>query len=153
MRVPLKHPQLLPSHHNHHQSPQTPQTQESGTVSHRLSPGSIITAGDLLAQIQLKDPSKVRDPYIYIYMSLWRVCVDSSVGYINDCRLECVCRHPMMLTRRPPPLNESRKPQVKKITPFKGTLDLGAAAADDAAASVDGVRTALCLYVYMCVYS
>ncbi len=32
--------------------------QESGTVSHRLSPGSIITAGDLLANIQLKDPSK-----------------------------------------------------------------------------------------------
>jgi hypothetical protein len=34
--------------------------QESGTVSHRLSPGSIITAGDLLANIQLKDPSKVK---------------------------------------------------------------------------------------------
>lgn len=56
-------------------------------MSHTMSPGSIITAGDLLANIQLKDPSK-----------------------------------------------------VKKITPFKGRLELdaGAAAADEAAAGVEG---------------
>lgn len=33
---------------------------ESGLVNHRMSPGSIITAGDLLASLQLKDPSKVK---------------------------------------------------------------------------------------------
>ena len=33
---------------------------ESGAVKHRLSTGSIITAGDLLASLTLKDPSKVR---------------------------------------------------------------------------------------------
>jgi acetyl-CoA carboxylase/biotin carboxylase 1 len=33
---------------------------ESGVVSHALSPGSIISAGDLIANLQLKDPSKVK---------------------------------------------------------------------------------------------
>jgi acetyl-CoA carboxylase / biotin carboxylase 1 len=33
---------------------------ESGTVSHTMSPGSIISAGDLLATLKLKDPSKVK---------------------------------------------------------------------------------------------
>ena len=44
--------------------------------------------------------------------------------------------------------------QVKKITPFKGTLDLGAAAVDDAAASVEGVRdiALLSLCIYVCIY-
>ena len=33
---------------------------ESGTISHSMSPGSIISAGDLLASLTLKDPSKVK---------------------------------------------------------------------------------------------
>ncbi|KAG5181165.1 acetyl-CoA carboxylase [Tribonema minus] len=33
---------------------------ESGMITHELSPGSIINAGDLLASLQLKDPSKVK---------------------------------------------------------------------------------------------
>jgi hypothetical protein len=32
---------------------------ESGLIKHELSPGSIISAGDLLASLALKDPSKV----------------------------------------------------------------------------------------------
>jgi len=34
-------------------------TTEAGKVSHALAPGSIINAGDLLANVELKDPSKV----------------------------------------------------------------------------------------------
>ena len=34
-------------------------TTEAGTIKHNLSPGSIINAGDLLATMELKDPSKV----------------------------------------------------------------------------------------------
>merc|ERR1712127_886279 len=30
---------------------------ESGAITHNLSPGSVITAGDLLASLSLKDPS------------------------------------------------------------------------------------------------
>jgi len=33
---------------------------ESGKIAHNLSPGSIISAGDLLASLTLKDPSKVK---------------------------------------------------------------------------------------------
>ena len=33
---------------------------ESGAISHDMSPGSIISAGDLLASLTLKDPSKVK---------------------------------------------------------------------------------------------
>jgi acetyl-CoA carboxylase / biotin carboxylase 1 len=33
---------------------------ESGKVTHALSPGSVISAGDLLATLELKDPSKVK---------------------------------------------------------------------------------------------
>jgi len=33
---------------------------ESGAITHNLSPGSVITAGDLLASLTLKDPSKVK---------------------------------------------------------------------------------------------
>jgi len=33
---------------------------ESGKVTHALSPGSVINAGDLLATLELKDPSKVK---------------------------------------------------------------------------------------------
>ena len=33
---------------------------ESGVISHSLSPGSIIGAGDLIASLQLKDPSRVK---------------------------------------------------------------------------------------------
>jgi acetyl-CoA carboxylase/biotin carboxylase 1 len=33
---------------------------ESGQINHHLSPGSIISAGDLIASLQLKDPSKVK---------------------------------------------------------------------------------------------
>jgi acetyl-CoA carboxylase/biotin carboxylase 1 len=33
---------------------------ESGKVTHNLSPGSVINAGDLLASLELKDPSKVK---------------------------------------------------------------------------------------------
>jgi len=33
---------------------------ESGLVRHKMSPGSIIQAGDLLASLTLKDPSKVK---------------------------------------------------------------------------------------------
>jgi acetyl-CoA carboxylase / biotin carboxylase 1 len=33
---------------------------ESGLIKHELSPGSIISAGDLLASLALKDPSKVQ---------------------------------------------------------------------------------------------
>jgi len=33
---------------------------ESGKITHNLSPGSVITAGDLLATLELKDPSKVK---------------------------------------------------------------------------------------------
>ena len=33
---------------------------ESGQLKHRMSPGSIIQAGDLLASLTLKDPSKVK---------------------------------------------------------------------------------------------
>jgi len=33
---------------------------ESGTITHNMSPGSIISAGDMLASLQLKDPSKVK---------------------------------------------------------------------------------------------
>ena len=33
---------------------------ESGTITHDMSPGSIISAGDLLASLTLKDPSKVK---------------------------------------------------------------------------------------------
>jgi acetyl-CoA carboxylase / biotin carboxylase 1 len=36
------------------------QATESGQVTHRMSPGSIIQAGDLLASLTLKDPSKAR---------------------------------------------------------------------------------------------
>eukprot|EP00961_Rhodomonas_salina_P083510 1121623-Rhodomonas_salina.1 len=34
-------------------------TTEAGKIQHNLSPGSIINAGDLLATVDLKDPSKV----------------------------------------------------------------------------------------------
>lgn len=33
---------------------------ESGRITHNLSPGSVINAGDLLASLELKDPSKVK---------------------------------------------------------------------------------------------
>jgi len=33
---------------------------ESGKITHNLSPGSVIAAGDLLASLELKDPSKVK---------------------------------------------------------------------------------------------
>ena len=33
---------------------------ESGVINHNLSPGSIISAGDLIASLTLKDPSKVK---------------------------------------------------------------------------------------------
>jgi len=33
---------------------------ESGSITHALSPGSVISAGDLLASLSLKDPSKVK---------------------------------------------------------------------------------------------
>ena len=33
---------------------------ESGKITHNLSAGSVITAGDLLASLELKDPSKVK---------------------------------------------------------------------------------------------
>ena len=33
---------------------------ESGKITHNLSPGSVISAGDLLASLTLKDPSKVK---------------------------------------------------------------------------------------------
>merc|ERR1711924_123235 len=33
---------------------------ESGIVSHAMPTGSVIAAGDLLASLQLKDPSKVK---------------------------------------------------------------------------------------------
>jgi acetyl-CoA carboxylase/biotin carboxylase 1 len=33
---------------------------ESGKIMHNLSPGSVISAGDLLASLELKDPSKVK---------------------------------------------------------------------------------------------
>ena len=33
---------------------------ESGAITHALSPGSVISAGDLLASLTLKDPSKVK---------------------------------------------------------------------------------------------
>ena len=33
---------------------------ESGAIKHELSPGSIISAGDMLASLALKDPSKVK---------------------------------------------------------------------------------------------
>ena len=33
---------------------------ESGVINHNLSPGSIISAGDLIASLQLKDPSRVK---------------------------------------------------------------------------------------------
>merc|ERR1719284_307611 len=35
-------------------------TTETGKINHELSPGSIISAGDLLASLSLKDPSKVK---------------------------------------------------------------------------------------------
>merc|ERR1711988_1072734 len=35
-------------------------TSESGKINHEMSPGSIISAGDLLASLSLKDPSKVK---------------------------------------------------------------------------------------------
>ena len=33
---------------------------ESGKITQNLSPGSVINAGDLLATLELKDPSKVK---------------------------------------------------------------------------------------------
>ena len=33
---------------------------EAGKITHSLSPGSVISAGDLLASLELKDPSKVK---------------------------------------------------------------------------------------------
>ena len=33
---------------------------ESGVINHNMSPGSIISAGDLIASLKLKDPSKVK---------------------------------------------------------------------------------------------
>ena len=33
---------------------------ESGKITHNLSPGTVISAGDLLASLTLKDPSKVK---------------------------------------------------------------------------------------------
>jgi len=33
---------------------------ESGKITHNLSPGSVISAGDMLASLELKDPSKVK---------------------------------------------------------------------------------------------
>ncbi|CAJ1360967.1 unnamed protein product, partial [Effrenium voratum] len=33
---------------------------ETGQISHALSPGSIVSAGELLATLELKDPSKVK---------------------------------------------------------------------------------------------
>ena len=33
---------------------------QAGKVSHALSAGSIVSAGELLAKLELKDPSKVR---------------------------------------------------------------------------------------------
>mmetsp|Transcript_69508 Transcript_69508/g.77743 ORF Transcript_69508/g.77743 Transcript_69508/m.77743 type:complete len:2082 (-) Transcript_69508:1966-8211(-) len=33
---------------------------ESGKITHKLSPGTVISAGDLLASLELKDPSKIK---------------------------------------------------------------------------------------------
>ena len=33
---------------------------ESGKITHNLSPGTVVSAGDLLASLELKDPSKVK---------------------------------------------------------------------------------------------
>ena len=33
---------------------------ESGKITHAMSPGTVISAGDLLASLELKDPSKVK---------------------------------------------------------------------------------------------
>ena len=33
---------------------------ESGKITHTVSPGTVISAGDLLASLELKDPSKVK---------------------------------------------------------------------------------------------
>ncbi|GMH72279.1 hypothetical protein TrLO_g4355 [Triparma laevis f. longispina] len=38
---------------------------ESGTIAHNISPGSIISAGDLIASLSLKDPSKVKKILTY----------------------------------------------------------------------------------------
>lgn len=38
----------------------TMQTQEAGKITHALSPGTVIASGDLLASLELKDPSKVQ---------------------------------------------------------------------------------------------
>lgn len=38
----------------------TMKAEESGKIAHALSPGSVIAAGDLLASLELKDPSKVK---------------------------------------------------------------------------------------------
>ena len=38
----------------------TMKTRESGKIAHALSPGTVIAAGDLLASLELNDPSKVK---------------------------------------------------------------------------------------------
>ena len=49
---------------------------ESGAISHTLSPGSILSAGDLIATLKLKDPSKVKQ--IKPFRSVLNIAASSS---------------------------------------------------------------------------
>jgi acetyl-CoA carboxylase/biotin carboxylase 1 len=67
---------------------------ESGKITHNLSPGSVINAGDLLASLELKDPSKVKKilnfegaldiPTVELEMEADTVVANILAGYEND---------------------------------------------------------------------
>jgi len=67
---------------------------ESGKIKQALSPGSVINAGDLLASLELKDPSKVKKilaydgaldlPTVEIERDASATVKDVLAGYIND---------------------------------------------------------------------
>ena len=67
---------------------------ESGKITHNLSPGSVINAGDLLASLELKDPSKVKKilnfegtldiPMVELEMEPSAVVANILAGYKSD---------------------------------------------------------------------
>ena len=52
---------------------------EAGNVSHALSAGSIVSAGELLAKLELKDPSKAA----HAGWDLWMMWVEHLVKHIG----------------------------------------------------------------------
>jgi hypothetical protein len=69
---------------------------ESGLIKHELSPGSIISAGDLLASLALKDPSKVQQHCCYdvsctmiLSPSITHTCALLALVHTYSCGSHC----------------------------------------------------------------